>query len=66
MLLSYRDCVRKYGGKQQMKEALQSGQLYEIESGIYADDPNVSEQEIISFKNDLARSSLESIFYCGL
>lgn len=47
MLLSYNDCERKYGSNYQIQKALESGQLYKIEPGIYADTPNIPELEVM-------------------
>lgn len=63
MLLSYQDCERKYKNHYQIKKALGSGQLYKLEPGIYADTPNVSELELISFKYKQAVFTGESAFY---
>ena len=49
MLLSYHDCEIKYGSYYQIKKALDARELYKIEPGIYADTPDVSELETISF-----------------
>lgn len=63
MLLSYNDCERKYGSHYQIQKALESGQLYKIEPGIYADTPNIPELEVISFKYTRAVFTMDSAFY---
>lgn len=63
MLMSYRDCENKYKNNYQMKKALESGLLYKIEPGIYADTPQVSELELVSFKYGNAVFTMDSAFY---
>lgn len=63
MLLSYHDCEIKYGNHYQIKKALESEQLHKLEPGIYADTPNVSELEVVSFKYSQAVFTMDSAFY---
>ena len=63
MLLSYHDCEIKYGSYYQIKKALDARELYKIEPGIYADTPDVSELETISFKYAQAVFTMDSAFY---
>ena len=63
MLLSYNDCEVKYGNHYQIKKALEAERLYKIEPGIYADAPQVSELEIVSFKYEQAVFTMDSAFY---
>ena len=63
MLLSYYDCEVKYGNHYQIKKALEADRLYKIEPGIYADTPQVSELEIVSFKYEQAVFTMDSAFY---
>lgn len=63
MLWSYHDCESRYGSYYQIKKALESKQLYKIEPGIYSDNPNISELEVISFKHAQAVFTMDSAFY---
>lgn len=63
MLMSYHDCEGKYKSYYQIKKALDAGQLYKIAPGIYADRPNVTELEIISFQYAQAVFTMDSAFF---
>ena len=50
MLLSYQECLEKYGTDYKIKKCVQEGELYVKEKGIYSDKRYVPELEIISKK----------------
>ena len=63
MLLSYRECLEKYGTDYRIKKCVQEGELYVKEKGIYSDKRYVPELEIISKKYPNAIITLNSAFY---
>lgn len=63
MLLSYQECLEKYGNDYQIKKSVQQGELYVKEKGIYSDKKYVPELEIISKKYPNAIITLNSAFY---
>ena len=63
MLLSYRECLEKYGTDYRIKKCVQEGELYVKEKGIYSDKRYVPELEIISKKYPNAIRTLNSSFY---
>lgn len=63
MLLSYKECLKKYGTDYKIKKSVQEGELYIKEKGIYSDKRYVSELEIISKKYPNAIITLNSAFY---
>lgn len=63
MLLSYQECLKKYGTDYMIKKSIQKGELYIKEKGIYSDKRYVSELEIISKKYPDAIMTLNSAFY---
>ena len=63
MLLSYQECLKKYGTDYKIKKNVQEGKLYVKEKGIYSDKRYVSELEIISKKYPNAIITLNSAFY---
>lgn len=63
MLLSYQECIEKYGNDYKIKKSIQNGELYMMEKGIYSDKRYVSELEIISKKYPNAIMTLNSAFY---
>lgn len=63
MLYSYNTCVEKYGTKYLMKKAVESGELFCLEKGIYSDEKYVSEDAIIAMKYPRAVFTLDSAFY---
>lgn len=63
MLLSFNECLDRYGNQYQINKAIASGQLYKIESGIYSDKEKVSELELVSYKYSQAVFTMDSAFY---
>lgn len=63
MLLSFNECVDKYGNQYQINKQIESKQLYKIEPGIYSDKSKVSELELISYKYSHAVFTMDSAFY---
>mgnify|MGYP006982224197 CR=1 FL=1 len=49
-MLSYQECLEKYGTDYKIKKCVQEGELYVKEKGIYSDKRYVPELEIISKK----------------
>ena len=66
MLLSYQECIQKYGTDYKIKKSVQDGELFVMEKGIYSDKRHVSELEIISKKYPNAIITLNSAYYYGL
>lgn len=50
MILSYADCITKYGNAYQLNKALEDGLVFKLEDGIYSDSEYESEVAIISKK----------------
>ena len=48
MLLSYQECIEKYGSDYKIKKNINEGELFVAEKGIYSDTKYVPELEIIS------------------
>ena len=63
MLLSYQECLEKYGTDYKIKKCVQEGELYVKEKGIYSDKRYVPELEIICKKYPNAIITLNSAFY---
>lgn len=63
MLLSYQECLEKYGTDYKIKKSVQEGELYLKEKGLYSDKKYVPELEIISKKYPNAIITLNSAFY---
>ena len=63
MLLSYNQCTEKYKTKYYLKKAVDLGELYYIEKGVYSDVRFVSELQVISFKYPNAIFTMDSAFY---
>ena len=63
MLYSYNQCIEKYGSKYLVKKAVESGELFRKEKGVYSDEKYVSSLEIISMKYPNAIFTLNSAFY---
>lgn len=63
MLLSFNECLEKFGNQYQIGKMIESKQLYKIEPGIYSDIREVSELELISYKFASAVFTMDSAFY---
>lgn len=63
MLLSYQECIEKYGTDYKIKKRIQEGKLFVKEKGLYSDKRYVSELEIISKKYPKGIITLNSAFY---
>lgn len=63
MLFSYPDCLKKWKSDYQIKKQIQNGGLYQIEKGVYSDEPTVSTLAIIAFKYPKGIITMDSAFY---
>lgn len=63
MLLSYQECLEKYGSDYKIKKSVLNGELYIKEKGLYSEKRCVPELEIISRKYPKAIITLNSAFY---
>lgn len=63
MLLSYQECIEKYGSDYKIKKNINEGELFVAEKGIYSDTKYVPELEIISKKYPNGIITLNSAFY---
>ncbi len=63
MLLSYQECIDKYGNDYQIKKELNNGNLYMKEKGIYSTQRNTSEIDVIQQKYPHSVFTGKSAFY---
>lgn len=63
MVLTYNDCLTKYGTDYQIKKEIREGRLFQKEKGIYSYDKYIEEEEIVSIKYPNAIYTGESAFY---
>jgi len=63
MVLSYHECLEKYKSAYQIKKALRQGELYQLEKGVYSDEPNASTLAIITAKYPKAIITMDTAFY---
>lgn len=50
MIMSYKECIAKYGSPHQINKAIAAGQLFKIEPGIYAETASVPVETILAKK----------------
>ena len=50
MICTHKQCMKEKGSSYQIQKAVKSGELYQIEKGIYADTSDVSTLAVISTK----------------
>ena len=63
MLLTYQECINKYGSDYMIKKEIAQGNLYMKEKGIYSTERNSSELDVISRKYPRAVFTGKSAFY---
>jgi hypothetical protein len=63
MVLTYKDCIEKYGSDYLLKKEIAEGRLFQKEKGIYSLQKSCSELEIISVKYQRSVFTGESAFY---
>jgi len=63
MLLTYQECLERYGSDYQIKKELHSGNLYMKDKGIYSTLRNISEIEVIMLKYPRSVCTGRSAFY---
>ena len=63
MVLTFSECIEKYGSKYKIKKLISEGKLYQLEKGIYSEKKYVPEYQIISTKFPKAIFTLNSAFY---
>ena len=63
MIITYGDCIAKYGSDYKLKKEIESGRLFQLEKGFYSDSRYHSDKELISVKYPKAVFSGGSAFY---
>lgn len=63
MVLTYKQCLEKYGNDYMIKKEMEQGNLFQKEKGIYSLTKSCSELEIITVKYPRAIFTGESAFY---
>lgn len=64
MILTYTECIDKYGNDYQLQKAVAEENIYRIESGLYSTKRSLAEVEIIVKKYPNAILTGEYAFYC--
>ncbi len=63
MILSYKDCIKKYGNAYQISKQIAAKKLYKLENGYYSAEPYPSELEIITLKYPKAVLTSDYAFF---
>lgn len=63
MVLTYKQCIEKYGSNHMLKKEIAEGNIYQIEKGIYSPIRTCSELDVISVKYPKSVFTGESAFY---
>jgi hypothetical protein len=63
MLISYKKCIEKYGSKYMLKKALERGEIFQQDKGVYSEKKYVSTLEIVAWKYPKAIFTMNSAFY---
>lgn len=63
MMFTYKQCLERCGSDYQIKLAIEKGELFFIEKGIYSDVSDVSTLEILTIKYPKAILTMDTAFY---
>lgn len=63
MLLTYKECIKRYGTDYRIKKEIEAGRLFQKEKGIYSLQKSCSEVEMIMTKYPRAIYTGESAYY---
>ncbi|MCQ2507423.1 MAG: hypothetical protein MJ097_01385 [Dorea sp.] len=63
MLLTYKECIERYGTDYRIKKEIQAGRLYQKEKGLYSEHKFCSDIEFITTKYPRAIFTAESAYY---
>ena len=63
MLLTYRECLDRYGSDYRLKKEIENGNIFMKEKGIYSTDRNTSEIDVIMLKYPKSVCTGKSAFY---
>lgn len=63
MVLTYKECIERYGSDYQIKKEIKAGKLFQKEKGYYSLQKNCSETEMIITKYPRAIYTGESAYY---
>ena len=63
MIYKYSELLKKYENKYKIKKAIDEKKLFKVDYGLYSDDEDVNELEIITKKYPNAIFTLNSAFY---
>ncbi len=63
MLYTYKESVQKYGSKYKLQKAIETGEIFRQDDGIYSDERYVAEEYVIAAKYKNAVYTLDSAFY---
>lgn len=63
MLYSYQECIEKYNSDYQIRKAIENGELFQLDKGIYSDIEHASHLEICAKKYPNAVVTMDSAFY---
>ena len=63
MILTYQQCIEKYGSDYNIKKKIKNDKLYQLEKGIYSDKQFCSMLDIITVKYPQAVFSGRSAYY---
>jgi len=63
VVLTYKQCIEKFNSDYGIKRAIRTGEIYQIERGIYSNQKHVSTLAILSTKYPDAIVTLDTAFY---
>lgn len=63
MLIDYKTCKTRFGSHYQIEKAIKDGHIFKMEAGIYSEDGNESEIEVIQMKYPRSIVSFDSAYF---
>lgn len=62
MVISFKECLEKFGGRYRVERMVRDGELYKAATGLYSDKPEWTEVEIVLAKYPRAIVTLQSAY----
>lgn len=63
MVLTYNECIKRYGSDYRIKKEIKEGSLFQKEKGVYSTSRNISDIEVVMCKYPKAIFTGRSAFY---
>lgn len=63
MINNYKNTIKKYGSDYRIKQAVENGELFKLDSGLYSDKERISDLEFLSFSRPDGVFTMKTAFF---